>query len=203
QTLTFELRYPPQWKLVTPNPLKMRLAAQPQNPPIAVTVKNTAATANQTPNNTPPNTTPPPPNEAETEARLIENLRSLRKFDRVADKFNSGLLLIYNGGKYFYLNRSGNPAFPGVYYDQATDFTNGNAQVTLNGKTYYIDRTGKCVRDCNTPRTNTQQTEQPQQNRANLCQNINCGAYGYCNPQTGECICTNGYTGNRCQNPPK
>jgi len=186
QTIELELRYPPQWVLVSPKPFKVKLAEQPQNPPIQVKVRNrnerTIETGQQgnSGNITNPNT--------ESESRLIGSLRESNKFEQVANRFSDGLLLVYNGGKWFYLNRTGNPAFPGQYYDQANEFTNGTAKVTVNNQTYYIDKAGKCVRNCPP---------------VNPCANIYCGAHGACNPQTGKCECKDGYTGNRCQNPPQ
>jgi len=186
QIIELELRYPPQWVLVSPQPFKIKLATQPQNPPIKVKVRNRLTSGNETGqqgnNNNSSNTA------AENERRIVETLRGSLKFERVADRFSDGMLRVFNEGKWFYINRTGNPAIPGQYYDQADDFTNGVARVTVNNQTYYIDKTGKCVRDCPP---------------ANRCAGINCGAHGTCNPQTGKCICRDGYTGDRCQNPPQ
>jgi tetratricopeptide (TPR) repeat protein len=86
---------------------------------------------------------------------LIQNLSDGKKFDFVDTKFTENLLRVRNGGKWFYVNEQGNPAYPNTYFDEAGDFVGGRAKVKLSGYTFYINRNGKCVADCpNDPKLN-------------------------------------------------
>jgi transketolase C-terminal domain/subunit len=54
---------------------------------------------------------------------------------------------VEKGGKYGYINRSGKIVIP-IDYDYAYDFSSGWAEVVKEGRSIYIDRTGKCVKFC-------------------------------------------------------
>ena len=69
------------------------------------------------------------------------------KYDDAAIFDLRGLARVKLNGKYGFINRTGNEIIP-LKYDNADHFFDKVALVTLNGKKFYIDETGKCVADC-------------------------------------------------------
>lgn len=67
------------------------------------------------------------------------------KYD-VAGKFFEGLAVVRIGnmemGKWGFIDKSGKEIIP-LQYDYAESFENGKAEVMLNGKSFFIDKTGK------------------------------------------------------------
>lgn len=49
-----------------------------------------------------------------------------------------------SNGKYGFVNRYGDEVIP-LIYDEAEDFDNGEAQVSINGEWFYIDKNGNEV----------------------------------------------------------
>lgn len=109
--------------------------------------------------------TPPPAtntqqnNSQSQQQEMIQNIKNSYKFDFVSSAFSERMLLVRNGGKWFYLNEQGNPAISGAYFDEAENFNNGRAKVKQYGYTFYIDKSGFCLDNCpNDPRVNNNQS---------------------------------------------
>ncbi len=61
-----------------------------------------------------------------------------------AGPFREGLAFVSKGSKWGYLNTSGREIIP-LRYDGARSFENGAAAVELDGKSFRIDRDGRCI----------------------------------------------------------
>lgn len=61
--------------------------------------------------------------------------------------FSDGLAIVAIDDMYGYIDKDNSEVIP-LIYDSAADFNNGKARVTKKGKTFYIDKLGKCVEDC-------------------------------------------------------
>ncbi|MFD2524626.1 WG repeat-containing protein [Flavihumibacter stibioxidans] len=65
------------------------------------------------------------------------------KYDRIS-YFEDGLAKVYSKGLYGYIDRNGKEIIP-LQFDDANDFAGGKAEVTKNGKKYFINKEGKPV----------------------------------------------------------
>ena len=72
--------------------------------------------------------------------RLANDIRQSGLFEYVAPAFKDDRLLVRNGGKAFFVDDNNKPITP--YYDTAEEFYNGRAKVTLNGRSFDIDKNG-------------------------------------------------------------
>lgn len=67
----------------------------------------------------------------------------------VAGKFSEGLAVVSIGnmetGKWGFIGKNGKEIIP-LKYDYAESFKNGKAEVMLNGKSFFIDKTGKEIK---------------------------------------------------------
>ncbi|NJL11724.1 MAG: WG repeat-containing protein [Microscillaceae bacterium] len=63
------------------------------------------------------------------------------------DDYSEGLALIRKGKKIGYINERGK-LITAIQYDFGTRFKNGEAEVKQNGHHFYINREGRCIRDC-------------------------------------------------------
>lgn len=66
-------------------------------------------------------------------------------YDSIERQFHEGLLCIKANGKWGFINKSNKFVIPAVY-DWAFEFNRGKAKVKLNGREFYIDKTGKEVK---------------------------------------------------------
>ncbi|MBP7534828.1 MAG: hypothetical protein KA783_10310 [Chitinophagales bacterium] len=73
--------------------------------------------------------------------RLANDIRQSGLFEYVAPAFKDDRLLVRNGGKAFFVDDNNKPITP--YYDTAEEFYNGRAKVTLNGRSFDIDKNGR------------------------------------------------------------
>lgn len=61
--------------------------------------------------------------------------------------FSEGLAAVKKGGKWGFIDKFNDLIIP-YKYERPGVFINGEAQVTKDGKDFYINRRGKCVREC-------------------------------------------------------
>ncbi len=59
-----------------------------------------------------------------------------------------GLAAVKKGNKWGFINLQNKVMIP-FKYDRPGNFRNGRAEVTVNDRDFYIDKTGKCVANCN------------------------------------------------------
>jgi serine/threonine protein kinase len=59
-----------------------------------------------------------------------------------------GLAAVKKGNKWGFINLQNQVMIP-FKYDQPGNFKNGRAEVTVGGKDFYIDKSGKCIENCN------------------------------------------------------
>jgi len=69
------------------------------------------------------------------------------KYDAAVHFQDDGLAAVKLGNFWGYIDTTGHVVIP-FQYDDAEYFYKGSAKVNLNGKTFYINKQGKCVDDC-------------------------------------------------------
>lgn len=79
---------------------------------------------------------------------------------KAIEGINEGLASILLNKKYGYLDELGKIVIPLKYDEAYWRFKNGQALVKLNGKEFYIDTKGNCIKDC--PEMETQKTNLPE-----------------------------------------
>jgi hypothetical protein len=70
----------------------------------------------------------------------------IEKYEEIGPFFE-GLAAARKYGKWGFVNNNGEEIIPFVY-DAATSFYEGKVLVIKNEKYYYINKKGKCVKDC-------------------------------------------------------
>ncbi len=72
----------------------------------------------------------------------------IKPFFNNAFSFSQGLAPVKTGHAWGYIDTLGNIFIPFIF-DHASPFQHGRAEVIYNGQTLTIDRTGRCVKNCN------------------------------------------------------
>jgi len=69
------------------------------------------------------------------------------KYEVCSLRFSEGLAWVSLNWKYGFVNQTGEEVIPHIY-DYANNFSQGKAEVEIKNKVFSIDRTGKCITDC-------------------------------------------------------
>jgi hypothetical protein len=86
----------------------------------------------------------PQPKPPVVETQPSTNWRN--KYDYI-ETFSDGLAVVRKYSKYGFVDRAGNEVIP-LIYDYAYFFVDGLAAVVKNGKTFTINKQGKCIHNC-------------------------------------------------------
>jgi hypothetical protein len=76
------------------------------------------------------------------------------EYEDIAYYFSEGLIAVVKNKKMGYVNEKNQVVIPfqydyKEYIKEYSSFQNGKAKVSLNGKEFWIDKTGKCIEGCN------------------------------------------------------